>query len=84
MRHRIEVTAEDIAQGIRSEPLQCPVALACTRVLGKPVRVNSVQFSYDIECGSRLFIPTPQVVTDAVNLYDGSGQMEPFAFEWEF
>ena len=87
MTHRVQVTAEDIAMGVRSSGSCCPVARAISRSLGRGVNV--------LEYGERRLhviaqnyqsidddVPLAKEVERWIRRYDqGIGSPEPFSFE---
>jgi hypothetical protein len=75
---RIEVTAEDIADGLRNSAYECPIALACKRV-GVPVPfVETDQVSNGVQ---GVPAPLPREARDFIDRYDDGEDVEPFAFE---
>lgn len=76
---QINVTEEDIREGKRCNPCECPVARAIKRDLGLTCAV-AVQ-SWKISFGD-YWIDTPQMVKDFVNRLDQRYHVEPFSFEF--
>lgn len=79
---RIQVTQEDIDGGIRHSIYDCPVARACSRILGKPFVFVSGADEGDV----RDFGNTPRTysyetgVSERIGRFDIGGGMEPFEF----
>ena len=69
----VDVTQEDIDNGLRASAYSCPIARAITRVTGRSCLVDgtSVLFSYDQVRGT-----LPQRVTDFIEEYDDSTELQ--------
>jgi len=76
---RIDVTQDDIANGIRKDPCWCPIALAVRRATGAPCKVDTDEIT--LSCGA--YIPTPESAAKFVMTYDDFGAAIPFSFELE-
>lgn len=74
----IEVTESDIEHGQREVCRDCPVALALSRALGKPVHVFPRCAYYD---NGEEWINLPQEVTAFIVRFDGRLPVSPFSFE---
>lgn len=74
-RKKIHVTAEEIANGIRSTRTDCPIALALTRESDKKVRVNQKSWSIR-EYNCRL----PIAAVRFIDAFDDEVIVESFAF----
>jgi hypothetical protein len=83
---KIQVTAEDIAEGVRKSPYRCAVACAVRRITGEHGRFDvSV---YPLNDGPEIFVNRrrsigPVHVTEKLRSWDEGGDMEPFEFETE-
>ena len=85
---KIEVTAEDIANGRRAHDNSCPVALAIGRTLHRENAVSVVSTDVQIfnaapfaEVEQATF---PKEVTKFIKRFDGGKKVEPFTFEIEW
>lgn len=78
---RIEVTAEDIEQGVRNDCSFCPVARAIYRALNNPDCVVFV--TSRCVTGNNGFAELPDSAQSAIESFDRFGCMEPFDFELE-
>ena len=83
----IEVTDDDISDGIKSSCHSCPIALAASRIdVARIISVNSssmiVRNSYSRNGN---FIVLPIEAIDFISAFDGLGPtaVEPFSFEIE-
>ncbi len=89
MRLRVEVTAEDIEDGVSGNAWSCPIAFATRRALracGKleEAGVFAVDDRYVLEVGGGLTpdIPLPEEASAFVARFDGGGRdVNPIAFE---
>ena len=75
---KIDVTAEDISQGKKSSPCNCPVALALGRATERGVSVGSRGFCFFDEILDR---DLPDEVVKFIFAYDRNKPVEPFSFE---
>lgn len=81
---RIEVTEQDIEQGVAGDCENCPAALAINRAL-KP------DFSCDLDCefvsifggpgAPVLNVATPLIVRTFIERFDDYSRVSPFSFE---
>jgi hypothetical protein len=77
MRITIDVTADDIANGVRGRCSTCPVALAVRRVPGlEKWEVGGMSAFY----GASSF-PLPCAASRFIMDFDGGRPVEPFSFE---
>jgi len=76
--YTIEVTAEDIANGIPMEPCKCPISLAATRSIGYPcaVAVDYIRKRYGDDHAA-----LPKEAADFVLRFDSGRPVAPFQFE---
>ena len=75
---KIDVTADDIANGEAHVSCSCPVALAlCRHCPGHKFEVTAGRIQVD-GCGR---IVTPLAVSDFVWRFDTDQSVEPFSFE---
>ena len=87
---KIDVTQQDIDQGVRCEYRNCPIALALMRELGRYVSVVSDQWYDDgpleqpFENYSNHGLPLPEAAQQFVKAFDHSEAVEPFSFEIEY
>ena len=92
---RIEVTQEDIDQGVRCDTDNCPVALAigrqfkdCFAVLVGDANAAVFRFYHDERSNmtrqTRSDFPLPQEAKTFVVDYDAGEEVAPFAFEVSF
>jgi hypothetical protein len=79
---KIEITQEDIQQGERCDPYNCPVALALRRTGFPNCSVLTICFRPDRRTLSRF--KWPSEVTDWIRNHDdfGNGQPATFEFNW--
>lgn len=77
-RVRVDVTADDIANGRMCNACACPVALALARRFNLTCGVLYGQWS---TLNRDLRGAIPPDVDARINLYDRTGNMEPFSFE---
>jgi len=80
---RIEVTAEDIKNGVPMEASDCPVALALHRATGRMWRVDSRRICPNEKFGDMLSFPCPPAAAVFVCRFDDCLPVEPFSFEFE-
>ena len=81
----IEVTDDDIFDGIKSSCHSCPIALAATRInVARIISVNSstmvVRNSY---ARNSDYILLPIEAIDFIEAFDADQKVEPFSFEIE-
>jgi len=82
----INVTQDDIKEGITCSPSQCPVARAVSREF--PNKVVSVRatiiFTRDLKSGKFVSsYPIPHSVRERIRDFDCNRGMPPFSFELE-
>jgi hypothetical protein len=83
MSTRIEVTAEDIANGVRNDAERCAVARACERAGFRGVEVDLGKLSFyddgdeDLVASATL----PDDVWARIEAFDKGEPVEPFAFD---
>ena len=78
MRLRVEVTAEDIAKGVRNTCDRCPIALALS-ALGV---IEPFVDGYAVEFGNcEEQVRTPEVASAFIEAFDLGNPVEPFTFE---
>ena len=77
-RVRVDVTADDIANGRMCNSCYCPVATALSRALNTFCAVLYGKWS---TLNRDLRGAIPPDVDARINLYDRTGNMEPFSFE---
>lgn len=75
MTHDISVTYADLYRGNKNDASSCPVALAVTRVIGKPVKVRSSTVVVD---GGTY--PLPKSVQELICNFDDGVPVEPIQF----
>lgn len=75
---RIEVTAEDIAQGGARNPFQCPVARAVKRASKNP---NVSVGVYGAHIGNESRRSLPVAVTHWIAEFDRGQGVQPFSFD---
>jgi len=81
----IEVTDDDIFDGIKSSCHSCPIALAASRIdIARIISVNStsmvVRNSYS-RVGDFILLPIEAI--DFIEAFDADQEVEPFSFEIE-
>lgn len=79
----IQVTQDDIDRGLPGKRYYCPIALACTRVLGPQFCAVEKSTVIVWKNGERLSIVLPLKVIHAIAIYDDSRIMQPMEFELE-
>jgi hypothetical protein len=84
---RIEVTADDIAEGRRHSCERCPIALATRRALRAHPHLGfhgaffgAIGF-YTLELDSIEFLPSPEIAKHFVRDFDCGDPVAPFAFD---
>lgn len=73
---KISVTQDDIDKGVARRCTECPVALAATRHVGKPVFVGP---NYILS--EPLEWDTPSAVKEFIAAFDNGQPVKPFEFE---
>jgi hypothetical protein len=82
----IEVTAEDIAAGVKQDSERCPIARAARRALGR-AKVAAVEvdgeYLYErrTELGGRRLYLLPREARELIRAFDAAEAVLPFAFE---
>lgn len=72
----IEVTQEDIDNGLYGDPCKCPIALAARRCASAFVKVSP--FAIEIGDGRSLL---PDAAVEFIRRFDAAQKVEPFGFE---
>jgi hypothetical protein len=80
---RIYITANDIMLGVRGHGLQCPLARAISRRLGKEIRVLTYAWYRLDDYTSPNPYPLPLRATQFVKAFDGGRKVAPFSFTLE-
>lgn len=81
----VEVTEDDIRQGIRGECGTCPLARALNRVVESQWKVKVYSFHAQLEDAADLWEAVlPNSAEDFVASFDRGGPGEPFAFDLSF
>lgn len=77
----VEVTAEDIAKGVKEDCGACPVALALRRAgLGRAmVDGTSISWSFGVSGGGD--VECPCHVAEFIESFDEGDDVEPFSFQ---
>jgi hypothetical protein len=73
----IEVTQDDINNGVRHSTCDCPIARAATRAFGIPTQVGYVSMcpaGFDA-------VYIPPVASDFISMFDMGVPVQPFPFE---
>lgn len=83
MKVMIEVTAEDVANGMRCDCSLCPVALAARRAMADALVGVGVRSIFLGGPHERKRVELPDEVREKIVAYDREGVMEPFSFELE-
>lgn len=86
MKLKIEVTEDDINNGVKYHPCRCPIALAVIRALDVPVCDVEVENNIYISYLSKQFVyhdPTGEIQY-FITAYDHDRLVVPFEFEAEF
>lgn len=81
---RIEVTQEDIDNGIPEDCWRCPVARAVCRVLSaseSDISVDGVNITHFLGPGDWIDYPTPQLVNEFIEAFDAKSTVIPFSFD---
>ena len=82
---KIQVTQQDIDNGLKGLCTHCPVALAFKRVIqGGSVEVGDAAyiFPYNFD-GPTVMITLPEFVHKFIRAFDSGNKVEPFEFECE-
>lgn len=78
---KVQVTAEDIAQGIRRVACFCPMADAIARAAGTPCTVGLADFCfYDVK--PMLKFKLPRIARDFIRNFDDMGPSAVQPIEW--
>ena len=76
MRYKIQVTKEDIKNGIRNDTCSCPIALACKKAL----KTNEIDVGetklYVQNCRYNI----PKKVQNFISCFDTGKKVKPFSF----
>lgn len=75
---KIDVTDEDIAQGVRRSALRCPVQRAAVRTLQRQVSVHKGIIIIEPE---GFWFRLPKQAQEAIAAYDQGELMVPFSFD---
>lgn len=79
---RVEVTKEDIESGIKANCIHCPVAKGLQRALAcGEIKVGVNGFDFLGKNGWNFGIELPVFVSLKIQLFDATGEMEPFGFD---
>lgn len=86
MKLKIEVTEEDIKNGIKCNPCRCPIALAVIRALDVPVCDVEVENNIYLIYPNRQFVYRDSTgkIQYFISAYDHDRMVIPFEFEAEF
>lgn len=76
----IEVTAEDIAEGVPKDDCECPVARAIKRATGLRTSVAELGISVNCYYPDSVEVRTPDEVREFVTRFDAGSGVEPFSF----
>ena len=85
-RVHVELTQEDIDQGIPRDCGNCPVARAIERAMGVSCKVEVEANRLDVYDGETWWTPLPAMVETFVDNFDNVNQRvlcEPFTFDLE-
>lgn len=77
MIFKIEVTQEDIENGVPCKSLYCPIALAVSRKLGIPVYIGI----YTVCAEHNDLAKLPYKATKWITQFDIGRKVEPFSFD---
>lgn len=80
---KIEVTAEDIDNGIRTHFLQCPIALAIQRATRDPGWYVSARGTVINNKNAAEEIKLPKKCAQFVTRFDDDKSVKPFSFEFK-
>jgi hypothetical protein len=83
MLYTINVTEEDILHGARSNCMDCPVARAMQRVIGKPIKVGLSRIYVDYDRDTMTVVPLNDEVSRFIHNFDRFYSVEPFSFQIE-
>lgn len=82
----IEVTADDIAQGVRQDPCRCAIALAVARLTGTPAQEGYLAITdsqVKIGRGAGRWLNRyrlPYEAEEFIEDFDGGHEVQPFTF----
>ena len=79
MKHKIEVTQQDIFDGRPNNGFACPIAFAVRRAVGGRALVNDKEVTAAGE-----YAKMPQAASNFVIEFDCGLMVSPFSFELEF
>lgn len=78
----IEVSRHAISAGIRSSPMNCPVALALSKYLGKTISVEPFEGEF---CWREAYSATkhrlPKEAVDFIRAFDAGKDVAPITFD---
>lgn len=77
----IDVTRDDIDQGVRTDCMQCPVARAIRRALGLDYDVSVGPSDMDLGQHTYLSVLTPAHAAAFMGHFDAGHPVAPFRFE---
>lgn len=85
MKISVNVTQEDIDNGVRGDACNCPVALAIGRATEhKYVVMAWREILLTIKCNIVYRIDTPRYVSNFIESFDAKRNVCPFSFNLEF
>lgn len=85
MTVQVDVTADDIAHGVRKDCDHCPIARAITRAL--PGYTVEVSRTYAFACKGQepgLYADLPGQATKFISQFDAERAVKPLSFELDF
>lgn len=77
MRTKIEVTWNDIRQGVRGKSCGCPIFIAIKRVRDDVAYVGTMHAKFGVKCDA--FLPVDAVCF--IETFDNGFRVSPFTFE---
>ena len=82
MKLKVEVTQEDIDNGVQQHSEKCPIACALKRLVKNPEVSEEIEFDQD---ETRFVADLPSDASSFIHLFDeeGSIAVKPFSFEIE-
>ena len=80
MKIKVEVTQEDINNGVRQDGDNCPIACALKRLVKSPEVEDDIEFDLD---GIRYVARIPDKASEFISKFDNAVNVLPFSFEIE-
>ncbi len=77
----INVTQEDIDNGLRTSSCKCPIARAAKREFGLPALISPSFSLFLLKDYENILFSLPSSARDFINDFDGERPVKPFSFQ---